>query len=74
MLFVLQIAYADGTVVQFPAGGKIELDLRKAIVDRVATKKIGIGHTAKQVEDAVRESVNEVMDDFKRLSIQVVHG
>jgi len=65
-MFLLQLVYQDGEVARFAAGGAVELDLERALVEKVREKNIGLLRTTGQVESAVRQAFREVMYDFKR--------
>lgn len=73
---LLQIVYPDGTLFQFPGGGTLEMDLERALAERLFKKIVGVENklveasvakgvgllrTSTQVEAAMRTSFREVV-------------
>lgn len=61
----LQIAHSDGTVVNFPAGGLVEADLRKMLADELTEeivkqtleRGVGLFASSAHVERDLREAL-----------------
>lgn len=66
-VFKLQIvdALTEERVV-FPAGGSVERELVRAIVDAVAVRPVGFWRTKATVTREVEAAVQQVLADFKR--------
>ena len=64
-MFLLQIVYPGGDVVQLPAGGRLEMDLINEIIAGVKDKGVGFFKTEAQVEKAMREGIAEALYAFK---------
>jgi hypothetical protein len=62
----LQIAWPDGRVAQFPAGGAIEKEIISDIVNRIGQEKIGLLKTKSQVMAAVESAVTESFKELKQ--------
>ena len=69
-MFKLQIAFPDGRVVQFPAGGPIEAELVELIVSEVIKGGVGFKTTA-HVEADIRDGVKTALYKFKENILSV---
>lgn len=64
-MFLLQIVYPNGEVVQLPAGGRLEMALVDEIVAGAKDRGIGFLKTEAQVERALREGIAQALYNFK---------
>lgn len=71
-VFMLQIAFPSGEVVQLPAGGALERDLIAVCTDAIVAKGVGFFVSEAQVRKAIAAGFAEALTDLKRESVQAV--
>lgn len=71
-VFLLQIAFPDGAVVQLPAGGALERDLVATCTAAIVGKGVGWFKSEAHVRAAISAGISEALTDLKRESVQAV--
>lgn len=72
-VFLLQIVKPDGSVVQLPAGGKLERDLIQVCTAAIVSKGVGFWKTESQVKAAIEAGIAEAIRDLKFETVSVVN-
>ena len=70
-IFFLQISDHKGEVVKFEAGGSLEVDLRKAICDKLI-KKLNPLSFRKTIGKKLPDVINEVFMELKQKTITII--
>lgn len=71
-LFRLQIAFMDGTVVNIPPGGPLEVALVDECVKAISAKGIGFLKSEATVKAAIREGICDVVTALKQRTLEAM--
>jgi hypothetical protein len=66
-VYLLQIVDAEHphAVVQFPGGGRAEVDLIEACVAKILPKRVGLLRSEAHVRQAITEGITEAIRELK---------
>lgn len=64
-MMLLQIVYPDGSLVRFPAGGDLELNLIDVAVKHILAKGVGVFRGEAHVEQDIRDGLSEAIFSLK---------
>lgn len=73
-VFILQIAYPNGDVVQLPAGGKLERDLIATCTESILQQPMGWWRTDAKIRTAVSAGIQAALMELKRESVHAVQS
>lgn len=64
-MFLLQIVRPDGSVVQFPGGGPLEVEFIETATAAIVAKGVGVGKSEAHVADDIRAGLTETIYALK---------